>query len=142
MSIARFAGTTLAAFVAYMALYGGSVQLLFAEQFASMAAATVEPGENALAVMSYHLVQTIVVVWLFDKAVGSDDMKAGAIFGLMIGLYIMASDSIWFTNLKDFPQDARVVLSGMHLVIGAIVGVLLAKLHSVGRGGEAADAAA
>lgn len=137
MSIARFAGTTIAAFVAYMALYGGSVQLLFAEQFASMAAATVEPGENALAVMSYHLVQTIVVVWLFNKAVGSKDIKAGAVFGLMIGLYLMATDSIWFTNVKDFPQDARVVLSGLHLVVGAIVGVLLAKLYGLGRRDEA-----
>lgn len=134
MSIMRFVGTTVAAFVAYGILYNVGITVLFPAYFEAMAEATVDPGENMLATLSYHLVQTIVVVWLFDKAVGSTDMKAGALFGFMIGLYLMATDSIWFTNLKDFPQDGRFILSVAHLVIGATVGLLLAKLHGVGRG--------
>ena len=137
MSLVRFAGTTVAAFLAYGILYTIG-EMLIAGDMASMAAHTVPPEQTLVATLAYHLVQTIVFVWLFDKAVGSTDIKDGAVFGAMIGLYLMASDSVWFTNLKDFPQDARMALSVMNIVFGAVVGIVVAKLHGIGRG-EAAD---
>ena len=138
MSLVRFAGTTVAAFVAYGILYtiGG---MLIAGDMAAMAGHMVPPEQTFVATMAYHLVQTVVFVWLFDKAVGSTDMKDGAVFGAMIGLYLMASDSVWYTNLKDFPQDARMALSVMNIVFGAVVGIVLAKLHGMGRDEPAAD---
>ena len=138
MSIMRFAATTVAAYILYGALYMGGAAI-FADQMAAMQTAMVLPEDTFTATMAYHLVQTIAVVWLFDKAVGSDDMKAGALFGVMIGLYLMATNAIWFANVKDMPQDARVVMSLMDIIIGAIIGVVLAKLHSMGRSEEAAD---
>lgn len=140
MSIVRFSTTTVAAFVLYGVLYNVGITVLFPGVFESMAGATVDPGDNMLPTMSYHLVQTVAVVWLFDKAVGSSDLKAGALFGFMMGVYLMATDSIWFTNLKDFPQDGHIVLSVMHLVVGAIIGMVLAKAYGFGRGGEAKEA--
>ncbi len=136
MSIARFVGTTFAAFLVYGILYMAGAALA-PEAMASMATAMVSPEETFVATMAYHLVQTVAVVWLFDKAVGSGDVKAGAMFGFMVGLYLMASNSIWFTNLKEFPQDARMIMSVMDLAVGTIIGLLLAKLHDIGRGGDA-----
>ncbi len=133
MSIGKFVLNVVVAFVAYGVLYTLG-QMAFADQFSATVAATNPEGLGALA---YHGVQTIVVVWLFNKAVGSGDMKAGAMFGAMVGLYLLASDAVWFETLKDFPGDARMVLGVMHLVVGAIVGVLLAFMQGKGWGSAA-----
>ncbi|MBV1900646.1 MAG: hypothetical protein KUG56_03130 [Kordiimonadaceae bacterium] len=140
MSLLRFSATTVAAFIAYGVLYVIGVEI-FADKYGSMMAFMVPEDQIAMASLAYHLVQTIIVVWLFDKAVGSSDLKDGAVFGAMIGLYLMASDSIWFISIKDLPQDARLVQGLMSVVIGALVGVLLAKLYSIGRGEDSADEA-
>jgi len=133
MSIGKFVLNVVVAFIAYGVLYTAGT-MAFAGQFAAMQEVT---NPESMGVLAYHLVQTIVVVWLFNKAVGSGDMKAGAMFGAMIGLYLLASDAIWFESLKDFPGDARVVLGVMHLVVGAIVGVLLAFMQGKGWGSAA-----
>lgn len=141
MSIGKFVLNVIVAFIAFGALYtaGG---LLIADQMEAMIAAFHPEEEIFIATMSYHLVQTVVFVWLFDKAVGSGNLKDGAMFGLMVGLYLMASDAIWFTGLKDFPGDARIGLAVLNIVIGGIIGVLLAFMHGKGWGSSSADSAA
>ena len=136
MSIGKFVLNVVVVFVAYGVLYTVGT-MAFAEQFAAQAN-VVNP--ESMGILAYHMVQTVVVVWLFNKAVGSGDMKAGAMFGAMIGLYLMASDSIWYEGLIDFPQDARVILSAMHIAVGAIVGVLLAFMQGKGWGSAATEA--
>ncbi len=133
MSIGKFVLNVVVAFVAYGVLYTLGT-MAFAAQFSAMTAVTNPEG---MGILTYHLVQTVVVVWLFNKAVGSGDLKAGVMFGGMIGLYLLASDSIWFESLKDFPGDARMALGIMHLVIGAIVGALLAFMQGKGWGSAA-----
>jgi len=133
MNIGKFILNVIVAFVAYGALYTGGT-MMFADQFAAAMEAS---NPESIGVLVYHLVQTVVVVWLFNKAVGSGDMKAGAVFGTMIGLYLLASDAVWFSTVKDFPGDARMVLGVMHLVVGAIVGMLLAFMQGKGWGSSA-----
>lgn len=138
MSIGRFVGTVVAAYLAYSILYVGTMLVLFADLF-SANAAMMRPETDPLMPYTYlaHLVQTIAVVLLFNKAVNSDDVKAGAVFGLLMGLYLAATDATFYFGMQmsTAPLMVSVVL---HLVIGAIVGVLLAKLHGVGRGSDAA----
>jgi len=133
MSIGKFVLNVVVAYFAYGVLYTIGT-MVFADQFGAMAVA-LKPEETILMPeMAYHLVQTIVVVWLFNKAVGSGDMKAGAMFGAMVGLYLLASDAIWYVSLADFPQDARMVQGALHLVVGALVGVVLAFMQGKGWG--------
>ena len=140
MSLVRFIALTLAAFIAYAVLYIIGVEI-FADQYSSIMEHMVPEDQIAMASLSYHLVQTIIFVWLFDKAVGSSNLKDGAVFGAMIGLYLMASDSLWFISIKGFPQDAQMVQALMNVVIGALVGVFLANLYGVRRGEVSADEA-
>jgi hypothetical protein len=133
MNIGKFVLNIVLAFIVYGVLYTVGGMMFMGAMEPGMAAMN-PPEEIMMPTMAYHLVQTIVVVWLFDKAVGSGDLKAGAMFGFMVGLYLMATDSVWFTSVKDFPQDARVVMSGMNIVIGAIVGVFLAFMQGKGMG--------
>lgn len=140
MSIGKFVLNVVVAFVAYGVLYTVGT-MIFADQYGAMMQATKPEETIALTTLAYHLVQTIVVVWLFDKAVGSGDMKAGALFGGMIGLYLLASDAIWYVSLIDFPQDARIVQGALHLVVGALVGVLLAFMTGKGWGSTQTPAA-
>ena len=136
MSIGKFVLNVVVAYFAYGVLYTIGT-MVFADQFGAMAVA-LKPEETILMPeMAYHLVQTIVVVWLFNKAVGSGDMKAGAMFGAMVGLYLLASDAIWYVSLADFPQDARMVQGALHLVVGALVGVVLAFMQGKGWGSAA-----
>jgi len=133
MNIGKFVLNVIVAFVVFGLLYQGGT-MIFADRFAASAPFT-KPEETIMVqALGYHFVQTVVFVWLFDKAVGSADMKAGAMFGAMVGLYLLASDSNWFVMLKDFPGDARMPLAVLHLVNGAIVGVVLAFMHSKGWG--------
>jgi len=143
MNIGKFVLNVVVAFIAYGILYQGGTMMI-ADQMES-AKAMMNPDEEIMvATLAYHFVQTVVVVWLFDKAVGSGDMKAGAVFGAMIGLYLMATQAIWFEAVKGLPQDPRAVMAVMDIVFGAIVGVVLAFMYSKGWGAsggeEAADA--
>ena len=137
MNIGKFVLNVIVAFVAYGVLYGVVGPMIFADGYAAIMSAAKPPEEVFMSEMAYHMVQTIVFVWLFNKAVGSGDLKAGAMFGLMIGLYLMASDSIWFSTLKDYPSGGRMALSILNLVNSAIVGALLAFMQGKGWGSAA-----
>ena len=135
MNMGKFVLNVVVAFFAYGALYQGG-NMIFADAFDSyMAMDIFVPEEESLMTMlAYHLVQTVVVVWLFNKVVGSGDLKAGAMFGLMIGFYLMATDSVWMTGLKDFPTDTRLAADILNIANGAIVGAMLAFMHGKGWG--------
>ncbi len=140
MSVMRFVGTVLAAYVAYSVLYVGTMIGIFAELYTANMD-LMRPQDDPMAMYAYigHFVQTIAVVLLFNKAVGSDDMKAGATFGALMGLYLAATDMTFYFSMKmsTAPLMTSVVL---HIAIGAVIGVLLAKLYGIGRGTENAEA--
>ncbi len=139
MSIMRLVGTIVAAYIAYSVLYIGTMMGVFAELYTANLD-MMRPQDDPLVMYAYagHLVQTIVVVLLFNKAVGSDDMKAGATFGALMGLYLAATDMTFYFGMKmsTTPLMTSIIL---HILIGAIIGVLLAKLHGIGRGAEATE---
>ncbi|UTW54845.1 hypothetical protein [Kordiimonas sp. SCSIO 12610] len=132
MNLGKYIANVVIAFIAYGILYTVGVEILFAEEYAAMGTAMRPEEDIMVGTLAYHFAQTVVVVWLFAKAVNSNSIKDGAIFGFMIGLYLLASDNIWFTSLKDFPSDARIPMDIMHLVVGVMVGSLLAFLHGKG----------
>jgi len=133
MNIGKFILNVVVAFVVFGLLYTGGMAMM-ADSFES-ATALMRPDEEIMvSTLAYHFVQTIVIVWLFNKAVGSGDLKAGLIFGAMVGLYLMATNATWFIALKDFPQDSRAVLGVMNIVFGGIVGALLAFMQGKGWG--------
>ncbi len=140
MNVGKFILNVVVAYILYAVLYMVEPMFIMPAAWAEAAAAMKPMEEIAVATMLYHLVQTVVVVWLFTKAVGTGDIMAGVIFGLMIGLYLLATDSLWYTSLPDFPQATRVPLMVMHLVNGAIVGAVLAFMAGKGWGARAAAA--
>lgn len=142
MNIGKFVLNVVIAYFAYFVLYTIGAMYLFKDAYATMATMMYPQEQNMVQTMGYHLVQTIVVVWMFGKAVGSGDMKAGAMFGVMFGLYLMASDAIWFVNLLAFPSDARLPQTILHIVIGALIGMLLAFMESKGWGASSSPAEA
>ena len=129
MNVGKMILNIVVAFILYGVLYSIEPMFLMPEAWAA-AEAAMKP------------MQTIVVVWLFTKAVGTGDVKAGIVFGLMIGLYLVATDSIWYSSLASFPQATRLPLMIMHLVNGAIVGAVLAFMAGKGWGARAAAPAA
>jgi uncharacterized membrane protein SpoIIM required for sporulation len=137
MNVGKFILNIVVAFILYGVLYTVEPMFLMPDAFKAAEAAMKPMEEIAMATMAYHLVQTVVVVWLFTKAVGTGDIMAGVIFGLMIGLYLVATDSVWYTMLADFPQATRMPMMVMHLVNGAIVGAVLAFMAGKGWGARA-----
>lgn len=139
MSIGRLVGTVLAAYAAYSILYISTMMFIFSDLFMTNAD-LMRPPEDPLMMYAYaaHLVQTIVVVLLFDKAVGSDDTKAGLVFGGLMGLYLAATDATFYFGMKMSTEPLMMSIV-LHVFIGMVVGVLLAKLHGMGRGDAAAS---
>lgn len=131
MSLGRFALCVVVAYIVYAVLYSAIMMGVFAETFMANAN-MMRPPSDGLAPYMYlaHLVQTVAVVWLFDKAVGSNDVKAGAIFGLWVGTYLAATDSVNYAGL-NMSTDPWLLAVITHLFVGAVVGLVLAKLYRV-----------
>ncbi|WP_020398085.1 hypothetical protein [Kordiimonas gwangyangensis] len=135
MSIGRFILSVVVAFVIYAALYIGLMGVVFADIYTANAAMMRSPEEGlALFEMLGHLLQTIIVVALFNMAVGSNDVKAGARFGLLVGGYLAATDLSMYTGLtlNTSPLPYSVVI---HMFVGAVIGMVLAKLYKPAGGG-------
>ena len=135
MSIGRFILSVVVAFVIYAALYIGLMGVVFADVYTANAAMIRSPEEGlALFEMLGHLLQTIIVVALFNMAVGSNDVKAGARFGLLVGGYLAATDLSMYTGLtmNTSPLPYSVVI---HIFVGAVIGMVLAKLYKPAGGG-------
>ncbi len=141
MNVGKFILNVVVAFIAFGILYTVG-PMMFADAFETAMTALKPEEESLVPVMGYHFVQTVAFVWLFGKAVGSADLKSGAMFGFMVGLYLLATDNIWYSMLKDFPQGTRLPLDVMHLLFGAIVGALMSFMWGKGMGFAAAEAAA
>ncbi|NVJ96979.1 MAG: hypothetical protein HWE25_02440 [Alphaproteobacteria bacterium] len=129
MSVGRFIVSVIVAFVIYAALYAGLMMGLLSDVY-SANAALMRPEAEAMPVLAMggHLIQTIIVVALFNLAVGSSDIKAGGRFGLLMGGYLAATDmGIYGGMLFDLaPLPYSIVI---HLFVGAVVGMALAKLY-------------
>lgn len=138
MSIGKYILSVLIAYIAYAALYIVSMTVVFADLFMTNAD-LMRPQDDPTAMYAYigHLLQTCVVVALFNMAVGSSDMKKGAMFGVLMGGYLAATDITFYFGMKmsTAPLAMSIVI---HLVVGAIIGVLLAKLYGMGSSEEAA----
>ena len=135
MSTGRFILSVVVAFIIYAALYTGLMMFLFKDVYAANAAMMRAEGDSiAMLGMLGHLVQTIIVVMLFNMAVGSNDIKAGARFGLLIGGYLAATDVSTYSGLtlSISPLPYSIVI---HLFVGAVVGMVLAKLYTPKGGG-------
>jgi len=129
MSIGRFILSVVVAYIVYAVLYMATMMGAFSDLFMANVSLMRAP-DDSLMPFAYlaHLVQTIAVVWLFDKAVGSNDVKAGAIFGLWVGVYLAATDSTYYAGMKMATEPWAMAMV-IHLAVGAIVGAVLALLY-------------
>jgi hypothetical protein len=142
MNVGKFILNVVIAFVAYFVLYMGTMSVLLGDVYAVNAnLMRAEDDPLMMYAMLGHLFQTIVVVALFNMAVGSGDVGKGVRFGVLIGAYLAATDmTTYFSlNMNTGPVVYSLVI---HIVVGAIIGALLAFLWSKGLGsGKAAPAA-
>jgi hypothetical protein len=129
MSIARIILCVVVAYIVYSIMYIGTMVIALGDLFAANAEFMRDPADPLMP-MTYvaHLVQTIVVVLLFNLFVASNDVKRGAVFGLLVGAYLAATDSTFYFGLKlsTEPWLASMII---HLFVGALVGGILAKLY-------------
>lgn len=143
MSIGKFILNVVIALIVFGGLFLLATTVIFANDFEKMLAAFAPPETTIVATLSYQILMMACIVWLFGKSVGSGKVKDGAIFGVVIGFFIMAADAYWFDNLVGFPNDGRALLGGIHLSVGAVLGMVLALVHGKGWGwtdsGNAAD---
>ncbi|WP_262691916.1 hypothetical protein [Kordiimonas aestuarii] len=129
MSIGRFVLSVSVLFIIYLALYVMSMGVIFADIFTANADIIRSPGDRLMPFqMLGHLLQTSVVVLLFNLFVASSSIKVGARFGLLIGCFLAATHLSVYTGLDvDIsPLPYAIVI---HLFIGAVVGMVLAKLY-------------
>lgn len=138
MSIGKYILCVIVAYIAYAVFYVGLTMFVFADLFMANAD-LMRPQDDPMAMYAFagHFLQTCMVVALFNMAVGSSDVKRGAIFGLLMGGYLLATDMTFYFGMKmsTAPLGVSAVI---HLAVGAVVGVLLAKLYGMGGNKEVA----
>ena len=132
MSVGKFIVSVIVAYIAYAALYILLTMVVFGDLFMANADLMRSP-DDPMAMYAYagHLLQTIMVVALFNMAVGSSDAVKGAKFGLLIGGYLAATDMSFYFGLKMSTAPLAVSIA-IHLAVGALIGALLAKLYGMG----------
>ncbi|WP_417449264.1 hypothetical protein [Kordiimonas sp.] len=129
MSIGRFILSVGVVFIVYIVLYLITMGVIFADIYTANVDMIRSPADGlAPYQMLGHLLQTTVVVLLFNIFVASSDIRAGARFGLLIGAYLAATHLSVYTGLDvDIsPLPYSIVI---HLFVGAVVGLVLAKLY-------------
>ena len=140
MSIGKYILHVVIAYVIYAVLYILLTMVVFGDLFMTNAD-LMRPQEDPLAMYAHigHLLQTLVVVALFNMAVGSGDTGRGVRFGLLMGGYLAATDMTTYfgLNMSTAPLGVSIAI---HLAVGAIVGFTLAKLNGMGGKTEEADA--
>ena len=132
MSIGKYILSVIVAYIAYAVLYVLLTMFVFGDLFMANAD-LMRPQDDPMAMYAYagHLLQTCVVVALFNMAVGSADVMKGAKFGLLIGGYLAATDMTFYFDMKMSTAPLGVSIA-IHLVVGALIGMLLAKLYGMG----------
>lgn len=132
MSIGKFILSVVVAYIAYAILYVVLTMFVFGDLFMTNAELMRAP-DDPMAMYAYagHLLQTVMVVALFNMAVSSSDVAKGAKFGLLIGGYLAATDMTFYFGMKMSTAPLAVSIA-IHLVVGALIGVLLAKLYGMG----------
>ena len=140
MSIGRVVICIIVAYIIYSVIYGGLMVGLLGDTYA-VNAPLMRGATDPLAMYAYgfHLVQTIAVVLMFNSFVASNDLIRGVKFGLLIGLYLAATDGTFYysLNMDVSPFPISIII---HLVAGAIVGAALTKLYKAGDGAGATEA--
>lgn len=134
MAIGRYLLHVLAAFLVYSVLYSLVTMVIFGDLYRANAEMMRGPSDPlALYAMAGYVLQTAFVVALFNMAVASSDIVKGAKFGLLMGGYLAATDMATYFGLKlsVAPLPVSIIL---HLAVGAIVGMVLAKLNGLGTG--------
>lgn len=138
MSIGKYILHVVIAYVIYAILYILLTMVVFGDLFMANAD-MMRPPEDPVAMYAYagHLLQTCIVVALFNMAVGGSDVIKGVRFGLLMGGYLAATDMAFYFGMKlsTAPLLVSIVI---HLVVGAIIGFTLAKLNGVGAAKEEA----
>lgn len=136
MSIGKYLLHVVVAYVVYSVFYIVLMMFVFGDLYMTNADMMRAP-DDPLAMYAYggHLLQTCVVVALFNMAVGSDDVGKGVRFGLLMGGYLAATDIATYFGMKlsTAPLAASIII---HLVVGAIIGLTLAKLNGFGKARE------
>lgn len=138
MSIGKYILHVVVAYVIYAILYILLTMVVFGDLFMANAD-MMRPPEDPVAMYAYvgHLLQTCIVVALFNMAVGSSDASKGVRFGLLMGGYLAATDMAFYFGMKLSTAPLLVSIA-IHLVVGAIIGFTLAKLNGFGAASEEA----
>lgn len=128
MSLKTYLINVLVAFILYgllMTLYGSTIM---ASSMAAMADLMVPQDDpKAMVVLVWHLVQTMVMVWLWGRFATKDKLEA-AKFGFMFGLLVAATDMVWYYGMK-IPQDPKSLMFIGHLIVASLVAVGLSLIH-------------
>lgn len=129
MNIGRFILSVIAAYIAFAVLFTVAMTFVFPGMMVAFADLMRAP-DDPMMMWAYlgHLVQTIVLVWFFEKGFGTKDLMKGAIFGGTFGVYVAATGFVMYMSFK-WPTEYMATQMIVDVVIFALVGVVLALVH-------------
>ena len=126
----RFALSVVAAYVAFAVLFTVAMMVVYPDTMA-LFADLMRGEDDPMMMWAYagHLVQTVVLVWLFDRGFATNDLKKGAMFGGAFGLYVAATTFTMYMSFK-WPVGGHMHVQMItDVAIFVIVGVILALLY-------------
>ncbi len=133
MKIGQFALNLVVAFISFGVLhalgnifiYGGAL-----ESMSEYMRSADDPQQQWIRVG--HLLQTAAMVYLWLGGFATNNLRGGAVFGMVYGTIIAATNMVWWSSIK-LPVDGMVVSIISGVIIGGLVGMILAKLYDDGR---------
>ncbi len=131
MSIGRILILGIAAYITYAILYTVAAMVLYPSEIAAFVEQLSVLGQgNPVLTPIGHLLQTIAIVVLFYMFVANDDLKTGARFGSLAGLYLAGTNMVIAVGTV-MPTGLLAKMMITDIVIGTLVGIVLAKIYGL-----------
>lgn len=120
----------IAAYVTYGVLYIGSMLLLFPEMQTVVETMGRSP-EDPLTMWTHigHVIETAVVVAIYFLYVKSNEVRDGAVYGALFGLYFAATQLSTMGSFVVWPVNMTFQFIPVHVAVGIVVGMVLAALY-------------
>ncbi len=120
----RYVLTVVAAFVAYGLIYTGAFAVM---DVGDLMAEYGRSDDDPLAAyaMIGHLLETLVLVFIYFRWVRSNAVGTGALYGTLIGLYYAATQLSTMGGFKGFTPDLVFGFLPLHVIAGLIAGGLV-----------------
>lgn len=130
MNIVRYLLAIVAAFATYAVVYSAINAAFYPNMLEEMGQFVRSPEDSMMALMHIgHTIETIAMVTIYFLFVRSNDLKAGMVYGGLVGLYFAGTQLMTLGTYSNINASMVFEFVPIHIIVGGVVGAVLSKVY-------------